>query len=450
MTITCIHPADARELPIKSSSSPVLLEPYNVDLLPEYNYTSREYLLEGVAAGKPYCTRLLLRSPSDLSKFSGDVIIETSHLWGGTSVWRALSKWLMASGHAWMEVDAQAPSAMGLVKAANPERYAGMHFPPGPLSKDFVETLPFVADPNRQELEDAYSAFMVRWWAATPQTGEILAQASHFLRADSPLHARRVYLSGISQTGGVSRRFVTHSSHLRLPTGAMPFEGIMPCASGGAALPDPPAGVKVIEVLGEAEFQSVRWACGVSGQARGVSHRRPDSDSFRLYEIAGMAHRETRYMSDLDCKKLAPCPLVPGAKWSKFPNAFVYAAIWEHMMEWTREGGSAPPASKTLSTIGDTDEIVRDQHGNAIGGVRNVFTDVPVSQVIAATPMGRPSWYQGTEIAFGVDKLRELYKTPEAYRSAAKLNVLQNVKDGFLRAKDVEVLEKESIDAVDF
>lgn len=80
------------------ASQPVILEPYHVDLLPEYGYVSREYLINGVAAGESYCTRLLLRCPADSTYFSGLVVEEPSHLWGGTSVWRHINRWLMRKG----------------------------------------------------------------------------------------------------------------------------------------------------------------------------------------------------------------------------------------------------------------------------------------------------------------------------------------------------------------
>lgn len=85
-------------LPVTEASQPVVLEPYHVDLLPEYGYVSREYLISGVAAGESYCTRLLLRCPEDPASFSGFVVEEPSHLWGGTSIWRATNRWLMRNG----------------------------------------------------------------------------------------------------------------------------------------------------------------------------------------------------------------------------------------------------------------------------------------------------------------------------------------------------------------
>ena len=88
-----------KELPETQTSRAVLLEPYHVDLLPEYGYITREYLISGYAVGAEYCTRLLLRCPADPQRFTGFVIEEPSHLWGGTSIWRATNRWIMRNGN---------------------------------------------------------------------------------------------------------------------------------------------------------------------------------------------------------------------------------------------------------------------------------------------------------------------------------------------------------------
>jgi hypothetical protein len=85
-------------LPETETSKPVILEPYHVDLLPEYSYVSEEFLISGIAHSEPYCTRLLLRHPASFSKFSGLVVEEPSHLWGGTSIWRHINRWFMRNG----------------------------------------------------------------------------------------------------------------------------------------------------------------------------------------------------------------------------------------------------------------------------------------------------------------------------------------------------------------
>ncbi|KAJ5639995.1 uncharacterized protein N7484_007857 [Penicillium longicatenatum] len=364
-------------LPETETSKAVILEPYHVDLLPVFNYDS-------VAAGQSYCTRLLLRLPTDVTRFSGLVVEEPSHLWGGTSIWRHINRWLMRNGHAWLEVDSQAPSAIEKIKNADPIHYENMDFIPGLLAEEFAEKY-------SETLYVNYSAFKAKWWPATSQSPEILAAASYALRpGEMGIKAQKVILTGLSQTGGVTRRFITQSSHVRLPNGSLPFDGFIPCQTGGLALPDV-ASAKIIELLGESEFQSVRYPCGVSGQLKDTIHRRADSDSFRIYEIAGMAHRESRYPSSRDVRRMEGVDL-NGAQWSTFSNSFVYHAVFEAMDKWITHG-IAPPSSALIETVELSDEILRDEHGNALGGVRTLHTDVPLGRLVAATPKGRPSWY---------------------------------------------------------
>ena len=271
-----------------------------------------------------------------------------------------------------------------------------MHFIPGPLSNEFKERIPFVTEVTKETLSDAYDAFKAQWWPATTQSPEIIAAASWALRNGSlGIRATRVVLSGLSQTGGLTRRFITHSAHLRLPDGNLPFEAYVPCQSGGEALPDVPR-VKIVEIVGESEFQGVRLPCGVGGQLKGLAHRRPESDSFRLYEVAGMAHRESRYPSELDLERYSGIDLRE-ARWSTFANSFIYHAVFEAVEKWISDAAVPPPSSCIIHTIGSSDEIVRDVYGNAEGGVRTVHTDAPLARFVAATPKGRPNWYWGKQ-----------------------------------------------------
>lgn len=407
------------------SSRAHVLEPYGLEQLPEYDYVQEEYFASGTAAGEDFGTRILVRRPADVQRCSGTVIAEVSHIWGGTSVWRAIHRYLMRNNHVWVEIDSQAPSALGLIAVSDPARYRSFRFVEGERSQEFAATIPFAPGASSEQLAALYDAFMARWWKATPQSPDILASVASALRTGLPgcgFAARHVYLGGISQTGGVVRDFVrNHHRHYPGPV----FDGYLPGASGGPALPD--IDVPVLEVLGEGEFQSVRTPCGVSGQTRGVSHRRPDSEVFRLYEVAGMAHRETRYMSEADRARLAECPLPPGAGWSGFPNSHVYHALWQALLDWSQRG-TPPEPSRYLTTL-DGDELARDEHGNALGGLRTTYTDVPTSTLVAATPVGRPSWYHGNETPFDAKKLRRLYGGQQGYRRAVAERL-----DDFLRA----------------
>lgn len=292
------------------------------------------------------------------------------------------------TGHSWLEVDSQAPAAIDQIKNVDPERYKKMHFIPGPTLEEFVRSIPTFV--STKHLWEDYKIFKDKWWSATVQSLEILAAASHAVRSgEMGIDPDRVILSGLCQTADLTRKFILEGPHLRLPDGYAPFEGFMPCQSeGGEALPDL-AESKIIEILGELEINSTKALYWVNGITEGPPHRRPDSTSFRLYEVAGMAHRETRYLSMAEKKRLSSLDL-EGSQWSTFSNSFVYHALFDAMDRWI-VAGAAPPRGTTLE-INRNWEVERDEHGNAVAGLRTVHTDVPTGRLIDNSPRSRPHW----------------------------------------------------------
>ncbi|CAI7592641.1 unnamed protein product [Penicillium glandicola] len=430
-------------LPETETSKIVTHDLHQGDLLPVYDYISQEYLMTGIAVAHSYCTRLLLRCPADPPKFSGLVIAEPSHLWGGTTIWRLINRWLMRNGHAWLEVDSQAPAAIDQIKNIDPERYKEMHFIPSQTLEQFATHIPASAD--AEELWDNYRIFKERWWAATLQSPEILVAASHALRSGQlGLKAERVVLTGLSQTADLIRKFIVESPHLRLPDGYAPFEGYMPCqCDGGNPLPDL-RDAKIIEILGEFEIIYIKSLYG-GIDSETPPHRRGDSKSFRLYEVAGMSHRETRYLSMADKKRLSAVDL-EGAQWSTFANSFIYHALFDAMNKWITTG-VAPPRGTTID-VDKFGDIERDEYGNALAGVRTVHTDVPTAKIIDVISQPRLHWH--TEVPFKDVKLWAVYKTVANYRRQAGEAIERQIDAGFLLPEDAEVLRRDTIEQVSF
>lgn len=263
-----------------------------------------------------------------------------------------------------------------------------MHFIPCRSLEEFSSNIPSFS--NADELWNNYRIFKERWWAATLQSPEILVAASHALRLGQlGLKAERVVLTGLSQTADLIRKFIVESLHLRLPNGCAPFEGFMPCqCDSGNPLPDM-RDSKIIEVLGEFELIYIKTLYGGSETS---PHRRDDSRSFRLYEVAGMSHRETRYLSMADKKRLSVVDL-EGAQWTTFANSFLYHALFDAMNKWITTG-VAPPRGTTID-VDKFGNIERDEYGNALAGVRTVHTDVPTARIIDVTPQPHPHWHTG-------------------------------------------------------
>jgi hypothetical protein len=131
--------------------------------------------------------------------------------------------------------------------------------------------------------------------------------------------------------------------------------------------------------------------------------RQPDSERFRLWEVAGAAHADTYLLvaSAHDdgtlapaalAKLLAPTDEVFGMKMSAPMNAgpqqhYVLQAALAHLARWAA-GGAPPPEAARLelaSRPGGASPFALDAYGIAQGGVRSPWVDAP-SAVLSVRP----------------------------------------------------------------
>jgi hypothetical protein len=126
------------------------------------------------------------------------------------------------------------------------------------------------------------------------------------------------------------------------------------------------------------------------------SARQPDSDRFRLWEIAGTAHADTyllvaasAHADDTPIETLArmcaptTTPMGPDFPFSTPINSgpqhhYVAQAALAHLDRWVRTG-EAPPSAPRLATSGAPASLVVDDLGIATGGIRTGFVDVPAA-----------------------------------------------------------------------
>jgi hypothetical protein len=111
--------------------------------------------------------------------------------------------------------------------------------------------------------------------------------------------------------------------------------------------------------------------------------RQPDSDRFRLWEVAGTAHADVHLVganaSLIDCG----LPINDG------PMHIVGKAAFAALDAWVRSG-DAPPIAPRLEVTSDAmPQVVRDGDGIALGGLRTPPVDVPVD-VLSGLPGTNP------------------------------------------------------------
>ena len=141
----------------------------------------------------------------------------------------------------------------------------------------------------------------------------------------------------------------------------------------------------------------------------------PDTKNLRTWEIAGTAHADGDYLRSLSQqgKKQFPGFLDLSAASTianNGPQKYVMRAVLRHLRDWAA-GGTAPTHQKPLEIADGA--IVRDAHGNALGGVRTPQLDIPV-----ATLSGEGNSLIGKTTPFPPDVLASLYPSHDAYVKA--------------------------------
>jgi hypothetical protein len=396
------------------------------------DYSEQEYLVAGLAdtytgsAAGPatrddslvdYVTRILVRRPKNALRFSGRVLVEPFNTSEGRetdALGSRVAALLEADGDAWIGVTERASSQRRLMKY-DAVRYADIQLPSNDVAWDIL----------------AQVGALARDHESGPLAG---------------LRVAHVYLGGYSQSGCDTATFaMAIHPHARLRSGAPVFNGYFPAAHSGSVTPVASGAsrlpvfesvemggvdVPVVEVETQTDVEgfTARLSSGYIHTAPGSAHiRRADSDRsgdpYRLYEVAGAPH--TAKGTDCD------------GGGSSFPTpAFLRAALL-HLFRWAEHEITPPRAARIELATRDVVSAVRvDEYGNAIGGVRSPFVDVPLARYEVHSGPGAKCLLVGRETALSRDVLAERYGNLEAYLREFGDSLDATVAAGFLLPQD--------------
>jgi hypothetical protein len=432
-------------------------------------YVEEEFLVSGNAnvydwaadgavtvrtANAPYTTRILVIRPASASKFSGNLVLEPFFSarrfdWG--MMWGYSYESLMEKGDAWVGVTP--PADIPGLKKFNPMRY-------GTLAADNPD--PKAPCPGAGQNGPAAVEDGLRW--------DILSQVGAALKTPGgPMGNLKVEAIVMTTQGGDLLTYMNaFQSRAKLANGKSVVDGylarnpgnvgkINQCAQNVAAN-DPrqgfhKIGAPIISVMAQGEVpDSVRL-------------RRPDSDDaadrYRGYEVAGIAHMDgaayTQFPSiadqtaavgsaqgSVDWPFNAPCD--PAIALPKQPMlGYIYDSSFENLFQWIRKGTPAPRAQPiTLKANGDKQEVVVDEHGNGMGGVRSPYVDVPTATWATTTPGPGTCRELGHSTAFPSAKLQSLYPSDKMYAGKVAAEVDKMVKDRWLTEADGKKIKEES------
>ena len=359
----------------------------------DFGYVTEEFFVSGSASGQPYKTRILVRRPEPAARASGIVVAESMHSNGFAVTFEPARKSVLLRGHVHVEIAAQQGNVNGTLKTFNPERYASLAI------------------------------------ASGQQTSEIIAQVGRLLKSE-PAH-RLLILQGTSQASGVLRNY-QRDKHFqsRMPDGSAIVDGYLATSTLGSA----PMMVVDVPTVHMPTMTEVR-----SGALNGnLGFRRADSDEpgnrDRLYEVAGMPHANGRDTVPLECA----LPV------SDFPWGAMVATGLHHLVRWVDEG-VVPPRAPPLAVEGG--QIALDESGNAKGGVRNTYVDVPAAMY--GVPNGPSNVFlcaiAGWRVPYSEETLREMYRNRGAYISQLNVRLMELVREGWMLPEYAEDIREDAL-----
>ena len=302
----------------------------------DFPYVTEECFVSGTASGGPYTTRIIVRRPRDPQQSSGVAVTEALHAGGRSLIFEWSRVSILTRRHLFVEI-VHSPANVNLLKTFNSERYAALAIAPG-------------------------------------QTNEILAQVGRLVKSGAapfaPYRLRHATLMGTSASSGTVRNYFPGHAAWRLPDGGPIFDGFLLTSTNGNE-PLPIVDVPVVQMPTQTEVTT--WA------EAGIKYRRADSDvpgnRYRLYEVAGMPHNNSRqspgFLND-------PCTLPV----TDFPAGAFTALGLNYLVEWVAKGRTpphAPPIEVDQNPANDGSVLALDAFGNAKGGIRNVWVDVPAA-----------------------------------------------------------------------
>jgi len=417
-----------------------------------------------------YKTRILVRRPANPRHFSGNVVVEFLNPSGGYDIataWACFYNQIMRNGDVWVGVTCKKTILYSMC--------AG--WPQGLWAFDYAryKSLYFATD-------------RAQAWDIFTQLGALLKTddpSNPLVQAGLSLSDVKLIGHGYSQTGGYLITYINffhndakigsdfiYDGYLA-SAAAGPIwvndDGMDPCVPSMGFGPFPatdprrviqPCGVPVIHTLTETEIAIP------SADLNAIVTRRVDSDTypdlFRRYEIAGACHKGAGSPGPTNADLLKTmgyvCPWCCYGTHSDFPVQYIHNGILVNMEQWVRNG--TPPPRGDLIELTSAGVIVRDVFGNAQGGVRTPYVDVPIKTYLPMSPAcptcppaslcaGCSFWCAilGNIVPFDEATLEGLYKNHGGYVSKFVKSTQQLFKNGWVTKVDMKLMKTKAAES---
>ncbi len=382
-------------------------------------------------ATAPYRTRVLVRQPADPEKFSGTVILEWLNVSGGVDAnpdWVSLREEIVRRGDVWVGVSAQRIGVIGgpvLVKVEVPG------------AADLQGKGLRAIDPARYgSLDHPGDGFSF----------DIFTQVARAIRAGAGLDGLRpgkLIAAGESQSAFA---LVTYYNGVQPLTRA--FDGFFVHSRGAVALPLVARG-KSADIVGaisgtatifrtdqDAPVLDIQTESDVASILNSYAARQPDTDRFRLWEVAGTAHADLHLVGPTAASIKCGVPINNG------PMHLVAKAALNALMNWIETGTVPVIAPRIDVATGASPETRRSADGIALGGIRTPPVDVPVADLSGLPGPNRSTicLLLGSTKPFSAARLAQLYPSRAEYVSRYDADADTTIKAGFVLPDDRDAL----------
>jgi hypothetical protein len=275
---------------------------------------------------------------------------------------------------------------------------------------------------------------------------------------------QRIIQTGYSQSAGFQKTYA-NSMHSRdvAEYGFAVYDGYFLGAGGFSAKKiNPPA--KGIDYLGYVDirrfvdvpvpvirFQTETEMLGIFNAQTGrqIETGAPGGPQIRTYEMPGGVHVDQQLETTgllIRERDLGLSPEPPVCEYPVIPISvsYIQSAFLRAIEAWVRDG-TEPPASKLIEI--DTDEnVVFDENGNAVGGLRSPEIEVPLGQYIAnPLTLFNDCFLTGGFIQFDDATFRQLYPTDQDYLRAVDREISRAVADGTVLPEDADNLRNDML-----
>lgn len=434
--------------------------PMPARLAEEYGYVEEEYLVSGdatafsgagaldedgfwqvepVAEAAEFATRILVRRPSDPEKFDGTAFVEWLNVSSGMDAdpdFGMTHPELMGSGSVYVGVSAQKVGVDGEgafvlpiegfevkpLKLWDPERYSDLRHPGDEFSYDIYSQV----------------AALLRRPADEGVLGEL--EPSHVIAIGESQSAMRLvtYVNAIHPVADIFDGFLIHSrggagTPLH-PESSVPMPSV---ARIRTDLSDP---VLILET--ETDLFGLGW----------FAARQPDSETVRIWEIAGTAHADrstldygfesgAAFVGEVPPDFSSVCGQINDGQQAEAARAAVAA-----LRSWV-VSGEVPPTGEPIEV--SDGEILRDDDGLARGGVRLPFVEVPLARSTGQNESegGIICTLFGTTEPWAAAEVSERYPTVDDYTGELSAAADRAAESGFLLPSDRDLIVANAEDA---